>query len=113
MVYWKVEDCMKRHVSKDVYTPELMGFRPLKNGRLALQFYNVQTEKEEVRVVDIWKEYANYKGVELLGDFFDPKVFMRVFYCNYCIVFSGGLELLPSDLYGMSELVQEDFIKLV
>ena len=108
---------MKRIHDKEIedseYVPELIGMRPLENGRLALAFWNEKTRKEEVRIYDVWKAHPkDGKGVKYL-DWYDPVKFKQCYLYMDMIWWEQDIELSIDHIYYYTKLVKEDFQKLI
>ena len=96
------------------YSPQLIGVRPLENGRLALCFRNSGLDPEnsiEVKVFDLWKCYASWRDVEPNNKWFDPGFFKTAYVLGDFICWgeTDDLDICISDLYEDSDVVEEDF----
>jgi len=92
---------------------EFVGARPLKNGRIALSYRNIQTRDEEVRVYNVWEDFKDRRYDPEIDHLFDPEFFSTMFYYAGCVCWTFQMEFPLEDLYTWSDLVEEDFYCLV
>jgi len=91
------------------YIPIIEGLRPLKNGRLALAFWNEKIGLEEVRVFDVWKYFKSRRNDPLISPWFNPEYFKRVYLYHQMACWEPIRELSAEQLYENSEIVRGSF----
>ena len=106
--YWRF---IKR-VPAMPYTPELIGVRPLENGRLGLAFWDKKEQWEEYRVINIWEVFKDRKEDPVIKPLFDPDVFSEVCFYQWQAQWPNWYDISATELYSLSHDIPENFLCL-
>ena len=86
---------------------DLVGMRPLENGRLALAYRHKVSRKEEVRVFDVRKAFPK-TSCYYVG-WYDDEIFKSCYLYDGMIFWDADTELRGDHIYFHSKLVKGDF----
>ena len=107
-LYWRDEDRNSLYPG----IPGLVGMRPLENGRIALSFFDDRREVGEIRVYDLWTDFASRRAeLPWIERLFDQEFFKSVYVSGFCLCWeeSSDLDIPLEYVFQRSVPVKEGF----